>query len=95
VFNKIRAYKPFPGTFAYLEEKRLGIVWARPSGDETAHEPGTIIKVTNSCIEVACGPGSLLIMEVKPEGRKSMSVHDFLLGTTIKEGTSLTWMPVN
>ena len=93
LFNKIRAFKPFPGTFAYLDNKRLGIVWALPQGDDVSQNPGKITRVGDTFFDVECGRGIIRVHEVKPEGRKSMNVHDFLLGTKIKEGTSLTWMP--
>lgn len=94
LYNKIRAFKPFPGTYTYLDNKRLGIVWAGPNGDQPSQNPGMITLATDTFFEVACGRGTLRVFEVKPEGRKSMSVHDFLLGTKIMEGTSLTWTPV-
>jgi methionyl-tRNA formyltransferase len=95
LFNKIRAFKPFPGTCTFLEGKRLGIMWARSFGDEPSTAPGRISLVTDTFFEVECGKGRLRVLEVTPEGRRSMSVHDFLLGTKIREGTYLTWMPAN
>lgn len=95
LFNKIRAFKPFPGTHTFLDGKRFGITWARPSGDGPSKEPGSITLVTDTFFEVACAKGRLRVLEVKPEGRRSMSVHDFLLGTKIREGTRLSWMPEN
>jgi methionyl-tRNA formyltransferase len=95
IFNKIRAFKPFPGTYTYLDKSRFGIEWADPHGDEPSQNPGMITRVTDIFFEVACARGVLRIHDVKPEGRKSMRVHDFLLGRKIKEGTCLTWMPVN
>jgi len=87
VFNKIRAFKPFPGTCTFLDEKRLGITQAEPVELNLHAEPGTVAGVTNSFFDVACGRGALRVLEVKPEGRNTMSVHDYLLGTSIREGT--------
>lgn len=95
LFNKIRAFKPFPGTYTYLDNKRLGIDWAHPYGEEPSKVPGRITLVANAFFEVACGQGRLRVLEVKPEGRRSMNVHDFLLGTKIKEGACFTWIPEN
>lgn len=95
IFNKIRAFKPFPGTHTFLDNKRLGIVWACVYGDGSSKKPGRVSRVTDDFFEVDCGQGSLRVLEVKPEGRRNMSVHDFMLGTKMKEGTWLTWMPAN
>lgn len=89
IFNKIRAFKPFPGTFSRLTDQRLGIEWAIPVdyGSDTGVEPGTIIGITSDSITVKCGTGALRLELVKPEGKRNMTVHDFLLGTRIMKGT--------
>lgn len=89
IFNKIRAFKPFPGTCSRLYEQRLGIEWAVPvdSGSDSEGEPGTITEVSSDSISVKCGTGALQLELVKPEGKRSMSVHDFLLGTRIVKGS--------
>ena len=89
IYNKVRAFKPFPGTFALLAGKRFGIETAEPVATSQRHEPGTIIRVAASFFEVQCSKGSLRILEVKPEGRTRMSVHDFLLGHRLQEGERL------
>ncbi len=90
IYNKIRAFKPFPGTYTLLEGKRLGIEWAEPVEKESLSEAGAVIGVGDSFFDVRCLTGALRVLEVKPEGRKSMSVHDFLLGKKLKEGTRCT-----
>lgn len=87
LFNKIRAFKPFPGTFTMYNGKRLGIEWATPHGEcASTSAPGTVATITDNYIDVHTGSGILRISSVKPEGRKSMPVHDFLNGTTLREG---------
>ena len=89
IFNKIRAFKPFPGTFTVLDNKRLGIQWAEPIFDNSQGDPGKIIAVAKDSFTVQCGSGKLRILSVKPEGKKEMDVHAFLLGTnTIRPGNS-------
>lgn len=89
IFNRLRAFKPFPGTFSQLAGQRLGIEWATTLSLESGEgaEPGTIIDVSTDAIVVQCGSGALRIESVKPEGKRSMSVHDFLLGKKIVKGT--------
>lgn len=89
LFNKIRAFKPFPGTYTIINGKRLGIEWAEPVNGGDNSIPGTVISANNDHFEVNCGQGVLRILEVKPEGRKRMTVHDYFLGNRIPEGTVL------
>lgn len=89
IFNKIRAFKPFPGTFCFVDEKRLGIDWAEVSDNTKTGPCGEIVTIGDSYIDVFCNPGILRILRVKPEGRNVMSVHDFLLGSHLMEGTIL------
>ena len=89
IFNKIRAFKPFPGSCTIFNGKRLGIEWAIPLEENKQGKPGMVIEVSEDYFDVQCGSGIVRVLQVKPEGRKSMSVHDFLLGTKFQKGTVL------
>lgn len=89
IFNKIRAFKPFPGTFTALQGMRLGIEWASPVSGEPGSEPGTVCAVSHEGLDVQCGQGVLRVLRVKPEGRKSMDVAAFLNGKRVGEGVVL------
>lgn len=89
IFNKIRAFKPFPGTYTVSGDKRLGIEWAEIVDETTEGNSGVIKKVNESYFDVQCNPGILRVLRVKPEGRKVMDVHDFLLGNRLVEGDML------
>jgi methionyl-tRNA formyltransferase len=93
IFNRIRAFKSFPGTYTLIDGRRLGIEWAMPIEKQASAEAGGIVQVADSFFDVQCLSGMLRVLEVKPEGRRSMNVHDFLLGTKLKEGTRLAWIP--
>jgi methionyl-tRNA formyltransferase len=87
LFNRIRAFKPFPGTFTVLKGKRLGIVWAEPGDQSAVGEPGRVCAVGDGWFEVGCGSGRLRVLEVKPEAKKEMPAAAFMRGTAIHEGT--------
>lgn len=89
LFNKIRAFKPFPGTYTLLNGKRLRIEWALPVDGTFENECGTICTVSSEWFEVKCHESLLRILEVKPEGRKQMQVSAFLNGTKIEKGMKL------
>ena len=88
LFNKIRAFKPFPGTVTMIGKSRFGIEWATPIDGAVPgkHSSGTIISVTGKTFDVQTGNGVLRIVSVKPEGRKTMSAGEYLRGTPLREG---------
>lgn len=91
IYNKIRAFKPFPKTYTLLGNSRLGIEWAIPVDEDCSPgNPGTICSINKDSFDVQCGEGLLRILEVKPEGRKAMEVRAFLLGTKLDKGTVLS-----
>ena len=90
----IRAFTPWPGSFTSLNGKTLKVFKARVlSADENAGvqgaESGVITSVSRDDFTVQTGSGMLLISEVQMEGKKRMSVHDFLLGHALSAGTVL------
>ena len=89
IFNKIRGLTPWPGTHTLYKGKRLGILKGEVlSGNPTDH-PGHVERITDSGIEVGTGDKRLKITELKPEGKKSMSVKNFLSGYKINRGDTL------
>ena len=88
--NKIRAFKPFPGTYTLLDGKRLGIERAEPIENVSQGDAGVIIAIEDSFFDVRCSEGVLRVFQIKPESRRSMDVRDFMLGNRIAEGTRFT-----
>ena len=50
---------------------------------------GTVLRAGRDGIAVQCGSGMLLIKTVQFEGKRMMSVSDYLAGHTIEAGTVL------
>jgi methionyl-tRNA formyltransferase len=81
--RRIRAFHPWPGTFARLDGKTWRImpgatVEVAASGVKTA--PGTIIEARKARLVVACGEGALALGTVQLEGKKALPVQSFLAG---------------
>jgi methionyl-tRNA formyltransferase len=89
LFNRVRAFKPFPGTYTMLGGRRLAIEWAEPRHDAAECLPGTVYNVSAQWFDVCCGQGGLRVLEVKPEGKKRMAAMAFMHGTKIARGTVL------
>jgi len=90
LFNQIRALYPSPGAYTFFRERRLKIWDARVSKNYICGKPGEIISVDQQGIEVATGEGSLILMEVQPEGKKKMDAVSFSSGYQPKPGEILS-----
>ena len=89
IFNKIRGLTPWPGTHTLYKGKRLGILKGEVLSGDPADHPGHVERITDSGIEVGTAYKRLKITELKPEGKKSMSVKSFLSGYKINRGDKL------
>lgn len=87
--RRIRAMNPWPGTFTHIRGRVLKILWAE--ADEAPHgqSPGCIVDVELEGIRVAAGRGHLTLREVQLEGKKRLSVREFLLGHPVEAGMIL------
>lgn len=94
--RRVLALAERPGVFTSIGGKRVNIVRGRavesaecPPRDAAA-DPGTILRIGKTGLEVACGAEtSYLIEELQPEGKRAMSAYAFSLGTRIAPGEIL------
>lgn len=89
LYNRIKAFTPWPGSFCFLNEKRLKVLEAAPLEMPTDAEPGEVIEAKEGII-VACKQGALCLIEVQLEGKKPVSASNFLKGNKMSKGTKLT-----
>ncbi len=87
IYNKVRGLNPWPKAFSFIEGKRFVVDFVYKS--EQSGKAGEVLSADKDGILVACGEGSVLIKEIKVEGKKKMSVEDFLRGHKIEKGTLL------
>ncbi|UCD06097.1 MAG: methionyl-tRNA formyltransferase [candidate division WOR-3 bacterium] len=83
VYNHIRALSPYPGARTRFRDKELIITLAQ-LGDKNL-TPGALL-VDSRKLYVGAGNGSLVLLELKPEGRKIISALDFVNGYRIQKG---------
>lgn len=86
VVNLVRAYNPSPVAFTFLNDQPLKIYRAKESNG--VGEPGTVINV-DGCLEIACGTGSVKILQLQKAGGKPLAIKDFLLGNKLEIGSRL------
>ena len=93
LLNQVRGLTPWPGTYTLLNKKRLRIIKVQVDKGTLDDIPGKVARVTDLGIEVGTGQGRLVINELQPEGKKSMSAKSFLAGHKIKRGTLFDLTP--
>lgn len=86
IYDRIRALAPSPGARAHFRNSEITITKARLGNRKL---PAGLLTVENKRLYVGTGDGSLQLLEIKPEGRKTMSALDFINGYRIKEGESV------
>lgn len=88
--NKVRAFKAWPGTFTNIGEKTLKLFEVLPIEDvDNNAQYGTITSVDKDKFTVKCNRGTLEISEVQLQGKKRMTVSDFLRGNKLEVGMRL------
>lgn len=88
---QIRALSPFPGAFSTYNGKRLKIFAAKSKSlNSTSKEPGSITLVDTDQLEVQTADTILALEELQLEGKKKMTVAEFLRGVRIEQGEKLT-----
>ena len=85
----IRAFTPWPGGYTYLDGKMLKIKKCGVASGSYESDPGKVVAVSKDDIVISCGEGALSLTRIQAEGKKEMSVHDFLLGNALTVGGKL------
>jgi methionyl-tRNA formyltransferase len=76
----IRAFNPAPICHTALQDLALRIWQAKVLEEESTSPAGEIIRSSKAGIDVATGKGVIRILKLQPQGKRSMSVADFLNG---------------
>jgi len=92
ISDRVRGFQPFPTAFTAFKQSKLTI-WRAFSAETTPDgdcEDGEVIEAHGDTLLVRCGnSSSLKIEEIQPEGKRRMSVRDFLNGSKITKGAIL------
>jgi len=91
IWNHQRAVTPWPGATAFFRGERIRLERTRIALESGARgEPGAVVGVRESGIEVACGTGTLEIEKLKPEGRSLLEASAWARGARPASGERFT-----
>jgi methionyl-tRNA formyltransferase len=84
----IRGFQPWPG--GYFHHAGLGIKVWRSEPEPGEGVPGQVLDASGSGPLVMTGEGALRLIELQPEGKKTMTGRAFLCGHPWKPGMALS-----
>ena len=84
IIAKINAFYPNPGCWFELSDVRIKIIKAIEI--EKSGHTGTIL---DNKMTIACAKNAVRILELKKEGKKQMSIDEYLKGNQIKIGQKI------
>lgn len=84
IYNRLRGFTPWPGSYTRFRGGQLSIVAARPAGEALLFQG--VLKRDKRRLLVGCGGNTALeLLELQPAGKKPMSTEAFLNGYQIAE----------
>lgn len=83
IYNIIRGLSPFPGAFTTLKDKILKIYKAKKEIANVTSTPGEVITDGKTYLKFASKNGYIHALEIQLEGKRKMSIQDFLKGYRI------------
>jgi methionyl-tRNA formyltransferase len=87
IHNVIRGLHPWPNAATFLGSQRLILHRSRVVHRDEPDVPGKIIAAHGDLLLVSCGIGNVSITELQAEGKRPMSVREFLAGHPLTPGS--------
>ena len=85
--RQIRGLNPWPGTFSFLNNKRIKILKAQPIEYNSSDKAGTIVKEGF----IVCGQNTALkLLAIQPENKNMMDIQTAINGHHIKAGDAFS-----
>lgn len=87
VYNKYRAFTPWPGIYleSGLKLKKIAFV-----ENESENESGKILRIEDEGIVIGCTKGSLKILSVQPASKKEMDISAYINGKRLRVADTLS-----
>ncbi len=91
LFDRLRAFTPWPGMASTLGGRPVKILWGEPlavaeSDAADAAAPGTVLAIGGGRIAVACGAGAFGVERLQRAGKPPRTAADFANGERLKPG---------
>lgn len=84
IYNFVRGLYPFPVAFTFIQNARIKVISASKEIIPHTLSPGDFVTDGKSYLKFATADGFLNIRRLKPEGKREMSVEEYLRGNVVK-----------
>ncbi len=85
--NKIMAFNPYPGAYFLYKGERIKVFEAKVVSDIPNAQSGVVL---DDALLIGCGKKSALrLLTLQREGKKALSVSDFLKGFSLQKGENI------
>lgn len=96
LWNRIRAFTPWPGAFTFLPGEARPMllkIWRAEVDSAHSGQPGEILTADKQGVVVACGEQSLRVHELQREGGRRLGAQEFLSGHPLQPGQRFVVSP--
>jgi methionyl-tRNA formyltransferase len=97
VVRRIRAYEPWPGSYFWMPDESGRLIKCKVfnavCGGESAAADGEVVRVAADEIWVASAGGVVVLRGVQMEGKRRMTVREYLAGHGVRLGIRLDGQP--
>lgn len=87
--RQVRAMNPWPMTRFQFNGKAVTVEQASWEENQGGEDPGTVLAISEDGMTVQTGRGQLILKQLKPAGKSSMSAAAFARGRQLKVGGRL------
>jgi len=84
--RQVRAFDPMPGAYTTLDGTLVKVWQAEPTSTPSAAAPGTVLAARPAGIDVACGVGTLRILELQRAGGRRVPASALVAGRFVAAG---------
>ena len=96
IHDLIRGLHPWPHAFTFLGSRRFILRQSQWTDKQTTGVvPGTVVEAAGDRLAVAAGTGVLEITEIQAEGKRPMTVREFLPGHPLPPGARFASSPIS
>ncbi|MEK7855076.1 MAG: methionyl-tRNA formyltransferase, partial [Acidobacteriota bacterium] len=88
IASRVRGFQPFPGSFTFVEDKRV-VIWRAKAVEHSIHGsnlPGQIVSLDGTLIVAAGGGTYLGIDEIQFEGKRRVAASEAIRGGSLQVG---------
>jgi methionyl-tRNA formyltransferase len=93
IHNRIRGLHPWPHAYTFFGDRRLILRRSTALDGATPALPGVVVSAHGDELRVSAGSGLVEIKELQAEGKRPMTVRQFLVGHDLAAGAVLSSSP--